>query len=63
MIEMDILLGESITLHKTQVQVLAARPGHVKLGFEAPPQVCIVRSELLRPPLRRKLQTKTAPDE
>ncbi|MBB6155244.1 sRNA-binding carbon storage regulator CsrA [Pseudomonas sp. JAI115] len=50
MIEMDILIGESVTLHTTQIHVLAVRCGLVKLGLEAPQQVCIVRSELLNSP-------------
>ncbi|CAI8758930.1 carbon storage regulator [Pseudomonas zeae] len=53
MIELEILLGESLTLNGTfRMEVLAARPGVVKLGFVAPPKMRILRSELLAPPRR-----------
>jgi carbon storage regulator CsrA len=34
---------------RVAVQVLAARPGAVRLGIDAPPEVCVMRGEVVGP--------------
>ncbi len=41
-------VGEQVWIGTTYVTVLAIAPNQVKLGFTAPPDIVIVRSELMK---------------
>ncbi len=41
-------VGEQVWIGETCVTILAIAPHQVKLGFTAPPDIVIVRSELMK---------------
>ncbi|MBV9689797.1 MAG: carbon storage regulator [Ktedonobacteraceae bacterium] len=57
-------VGESIVLAGViNISVLAVEGERVKLGISAPPEVTIVREELLRPPTDSSNTDAPAPQE
>lgn len=56
MIIMDICVGERLRVDETSlVEVVRVKTGVVKLGFEAPKNVLILRSELIKPPRHKSV--------
>ena len=45
-------LCESLTVGNATITVVGTRPGKVRLGIEAPPDVLILRSELVQEAIR-----------
>lgn len=57
-----MLVGESLIVDKTlRMELLSARAESLKLGFEAPLHISIVRSELLKHPPQGDLEQPSEP--